>query len=175
MSAIGSPDVHRDVLQLVPLVVWEGGKITEAFAGRHAMHRTDAVALSVLMAADADGRSITTGALGAELRLTSGATTFVVNRLEKLHLVERTRDPDDQRRILLSLSKSGRDLAMEFYSPVRSWSLGVLAKFNDAELEIVRSFLNETVVALNACRSTFETVEDPTEPAGVSPHMETEA
>jgi DNA-binding MarR family transcriptional regulator len=111
------------------------------------------------MAADADERRVTIGALGAELGITSGATTFAVNRLERAGLVRRTRDPDDQRRIFLSLSESGRDLAMRFYSPVRDRSLGVLARFTDAELQIVRRFLGETLTAMEACRSDFELVE----------------
>lgn len=159
MAMIGSADLHRDVLRLVPLVAWEAGKISDAFAVRHDLHRTDADALSVLMAADADGRPVTTGALGAELGLTSGATTFAVNRLERAGLVRRTRDRDDGRRVFLSLSAPGRDLAARFYAPVRDWSLGVLAKFSDAELETVRRFLGETVNAMEACRSAFEAPE----------------
>lgn len=159
METIGSGDVHQDVLRLVPLIVWEGGKISDAFAVRHDLHRTDADALSLLMAADADGRPVTTGALGAELGLTSGATTFAVNRLERAGLLQRSRDRDDHRRVFLSLSTSGRDLAVRFYSPVREWSLGVLAKFSDAELEIIRRFLTETVTAMESCRSAFESPE----------------
>lgn len=156
MGPIGSDKLHQDVLRLVPLVAWEGGKISEAFASRHDLHRTDADALSLLMAADADGTSMTTGALGAELGLTSGATTFAVNRLERAGLVQRNRDTDDQRRVFLSLSAAGRDLAMRFYSPVREWSEQVLAKFDQAELETVRRFLGETLSAMASCRSAFE-------------------
>lgn len=159
MARDGSNDLEQEVLRLVPLIVSEGGTITDAFALRHKLHRTDTDALIALMASDAEGRVMTTGALGAALALTSGATTFAVNRLERAGLVQRNRDPNDQRRILLALSEAGRELAGRFYSPVREWSLAVLDRFTDPELEIVRRFLAATADAMSDCRTAFEVPE----------------
>ena len=76
MSPIGSTNLHDEVRRLVPLVVSEGAKITEAFALRHKLHPTDADALGLLMAADAEGTVMTIGTLGGHLGITSGAVTF---------------------------------------------------------------------------------------------------
>ncbi|MCJ2183852.1 MarR family transcriptional regulator [Novosphingobium sp. 1949] len=52
----------------------------------------------------------TVGALGARLHLDSGTLTPLLKRLEKAGLVSRTRDPEDERRVLVSLTDQGRAL-----------------------------------------------------------------
>ncbi|MBO0843201.1 MAG: MarR family transcriptional regulator, partial [Nocardioides sp.] len=49
-------------------------------------------------------------ALGGRLRLDSGTLTPLLKRLEAAGLVERERDPDDERRVLVGLTAEGRDL-----------------------------------------------------------------
>lgn len=52
----------------------------------------------------------TVGALGKRLSLDSGTLTPLFKRLEKLGLVERRRDPDDERRVLIDLTEKGQAL-----------------------------------------------------------------
>ena len=52
----------------------------------------------------------TVGALGRRLSLDSGTLTPLFKRLESAGLVVRTRDPEDQRRVLISLTKAGTAL-----------------------------------------------------------------
>lgn len=47
------------------------------------------------------------GALGRRLNLDSGTLTPLFKRLEKLGLVTRQRDPDDERRVLVDLTDAG--------------------------------------------------------------------
>ena len=49
----------------------------------------------------------TVGALGRRLSLDSGTLTPLFKRLEKLALVERRRDPGDERRVLIDLTDKG--------------------------------------------------------------------
>ncbi|KGX87508.1 hypothetical protein N784_14780 [Pontibacillus litoralis JSM 072002] len=49
------------------------------------------------------------GQLAKRLEVTKGAVTQLVSRLEKKHLVERTRHPDDSRAIQLTLTEKGRE------------------------------------------------------------------
>ena len=47
------------------------------------------------------------GDIGARLHLDSGTLTPLLKRLEDLGLVDRARDPDDERRVLVSLTERG--------------------------------------------------------------------
>lgn len=55
-----------------------------------------------------DGRTV--GAIAERLALESSTVTPLVKRLEAAALVTRTRHKDDERRVLVSLTKRGRDL-----------------------------------------------------------------
>lgn len=47
------------------------------------------------------------GVLSEALRLTSGATTGVIDRLERAGLAERQHNPDDRRSVLIALTPAG--------------------------------------------------------------------
>lgn len=57
-----------------------------------------------------EGDGLTVGALGERLRLDSGTLTPLLKRLEAQGLVQRLRDADDERRVLLRLTADGRAL-----------------------------------------------------------------
>jgi len=48
------------------------------------------------------------GAIGDLLNLDSGTLTPLLKRLQQLDLVDRKRDPDDERRVVVSLTERGR-------------------------------------------------------------------
>lgn len=52
----------------------------------------------------------TVGGLGAALHLDSGTLTPLLKRMEAAGLLSRRRDPGDERRVLVSLTDSGRQL-----------------------------------------------------------------
>ncbi|WP_049807254.1 MarR family winged helix-turn-helix transcriptional regulator [Pseudofrankia inefficax] len=52
----------------------------------------------------------TVGDIGASLHLDSGTLTPLLKRLEDLGLADRTRDPADERRVLVSLTEQGKAL-----------------------------------------------------------------
>jgi DNA-binding MarR family transcriptional regulator len=54
--------------------------------------------------------AMTIGSLGDRLHLDSGTLTPLVKRLEQLGLVDRRRDPDDERRVIVTLTRQGREL-----------------------------------------------------------------
>lgn len=51
---------------------------------------------------------LTVSALGQRLMLDSGTLTPLLKRMEKGDLIQRRRDPEDERRVRISLSASGR-------------------------------------------------------------------
>jgi DNA-binding MarR family transcriptional regulator len=64
---------------------------------RHEVNRTEFDALDELSHAD----GLTPGDLGERLSLTSGSVTALLDRLERLGWAERSRHPDDRRKILV--------------------------------------------------------------------------
>ena len=56
------------------------------------------------------GDGITVSQLGARLTLDSGTLTPLLKRLDTLGLLQRQRDPEDERRVLLRLTVSGQAL-----------------------------------------------------------------
>lgn len=52
----------------------------------------------------------TVGDLGRRLGLDSGTLTPLFKRMEKAGLVERTRDPADERRVMIGLTDAGREM-----------------------------------------------------------------
>nr|WP_321439895.1 MarR family transcriptional regulator [uncultured Hyphomonas sp.] len=52
----------------------------------------------------------TVGSLGDMLFLDSGTLTPLLKRMEAGGLITRTRDPEDERRVLIGLTQKGRDL-----------------------------------------------------------------
>ena len=136
-------------------MVAESMRFTEALAEEHQLHRTDMEALGVLGIADAQKRPITAGMLGSELRLSSGATTFVLDRLQRAGLVERVRNESDKREILLQFSDSGRQLIEHLIGPVLSRSHAVMDRFSSRELAMVGRFLEATTEAMAALRDSL--------------------
>lgn len=53
---------------------------------------------------------VSVGELGSRLRLDSGTLTPLLKRLESAGLVERGRDPEDERRVLIELTDAGSAL-----------------------------------------------------------------
>jgi MarR family transcriptional regulator, organic hydroperoxide resistance regulator len=62
---------------------------------------------------DAPDEPVTVGELGHRLHLDSGTLTPLLKRIEALGYVERRRDPDDERRVLVTLTEDGLALRDE--------------------------------------------------------------
>ena len=56
---------------------------------------------------------VSVGDLGQILHLDSGTLTPLLKRMETSGLIKRSRDPNDERRVLISLKDKGRDLSAE--------------------------------------------------------------
>lgn len=159
-------DTAEDLTRLVQRLVTEGSKIVETFAAQHGLHHTDAAALARVLGAQQRGTPMSAGALAGELGLTSGAITFVVDRLERAGHLTRVRDASDRRRVFLHGSSSGQALAEEFLRPAQERTDAVLKRFTPTELEVVRSFLTATSDAMAEFRASLTTPASGPTPTG---------
>jgi DNA-binding MarR family transcriptional regulator len=89
------------------------------------------------------GRPMTAGALGAAVELSSASVTALVDRLERVGHVERVRDEQDRRRVVLSLTPSAMVAGGEFFGGLQRDLVNAMDDFSDQELAVVRRFLAE--------------------------------
>lgn len=104
--------------------------------------------LLVLWEAD---EPMTVTALGHRLRLDSGTLTPLLKRLEAASLVERNRDPDDERRVLVSLTADGRAMEQRVADVPRR--LGETMSITYAEVDALRDQLYTLIDKLDAAAS----------------------
>ncbi|MFJ9730434.1 MarR family transcriptional regulator [Streptomyces sp. NPDC101171] len=149
-------DDRKPVMELVHLlraVTVEFDLLGAEFAARHGLHPTDMRALIHLLDAARAGTRATPGWLGGQLRLNSAGTTALVDRLERLGLVRRTRDTTDRRRVLLEVEEQATGLGWTFFGPVIGEVVAASEGLDPGELETVRRFLTSVLESTRQARS----------------------
>jgi DNA-binding MarR family transcriptional regulator len=109
----------------------------EAACARLGINRSDARCLDII---DIHGR-VTAGELARESRLSTGAITTLLDRLERAGFVRRVRDTDDRRRVLVELTDEARARAWEIWGPLGEEGTAGLESYSDADLALMRDFL----------------------------------
>ena len=69
--------------------------------------------------------------------LTSGATTAMLDRLEKAGLIERQPNPDDRRGTLITPAKSAAEKAASWFESARNAQDELISSYSESELEII--------------------------------------
>lgn len=148
-------DDQNPVMRLVHLlraVTVEFDLLGAEFASRHGLHPTDVRALIHLLDATRDGTRATPGWLGEQLRLNSAGTTALVDRLERLGLVRRSRDTADRRRVLLKVEDKATELGWTFFGHMIRELVVAAEGFEADELETVRRFLTAALESAGQSR-----------------------
>jgi DNA-binding MarR family transcriptional regulator len=110
-------------------------------AERLGVNRTD---LHCLNAIENSG-GLTAGRLAAEVGLTTGAVTGVIDRLERAGFARRVPDPDDRRRVKLEVTPEFYARADRLWGPLKAdWESTLADRFSGAELERIIEFLRAT-------------------------------
>lgn len=87
---------------------------------------------------------MTAGRLAERARLSPGAITALIDRLEEKGLARRTRDTEDRRRVLVEVTPELRRGAAELYGTPDEGAQA-LAAYSDEELEFLIGFLRGSV------------------------------
>ncbi|MEE1822513.1 MarR family transcriptional regulator [Streptomyces sp. BE20] len=111
------------------------------FAARHGLHPTDLRALVHLLDAARAGSVVTPGRLGEALRLNSAGTTGLVDRLVRLGLIRRERDPEDRRKVRLVVEERATELGQAFFGGLIADLVTAMGGFGEAELAVAQRFL----------------------------------
>src|SRR5712691_1648507 len=103
------------------------------------LNRTDLRCLDWLF----DGPK-TAGQLADTIGLSSAATTTLLDRLERRGLIRRVRDAADRRKVLAEMTELGYRLTGQFYAPMATEGATMLARFSDADLQLLLDCLAAT-------------------------------
>ena len=138
-------DARAELIRLLQRYVVEAVRLGRAFAVRHHMHPTDWAALLAVIQGDRVGRPLTPGELAQRLGISSGATTAVVDRLERAGHVRRVRDDHDRRRLTLHRGDTATALLYTFSEPLDAAMDAIVVGYSGGELDVVQRFLGDAI------------------------------
>lgn len=114
----------------------------ETIADRVGMHATDHKCLDVL----SQTGPIAAGQLADEAGLTTGATTRLIDRLERGGLVRRERDARDRRQVIIH-PVAGTEYQRQLesiFAPLAEATEAELEHYSDAELTVILDFVKRS-------------------------------
>ena len=108
-------------------------RLQHAMGGRLGFNVTDMECLRLLFL-----KGIATPTeLARHTGLTSGATTAMLDRLEKAGFIERRPNPDDRRGTLIAPVKSGAVTVASWFESARKAQNELISSYSEKELEII--------------------------------------
>jgi DNA-binding MarR family transcriptional regulator len=111
----------------------------EGLAKKLKLSRTDMRCLDLV---GRDG-PLTAGQLAVESGLTTGAVTFILDRLEEAGMVTRRRDTEDRRRVWVEIVPEAQQRLAGLQQPVAEEMRQVAQRFKADELAVVRDFMRQ--------------------------------
>src|SRR5437763_6552035 len=108
----------------------------QTIARRAGINSTDMECLDLIIMS---GPS-TAGEIGRRTGLSSGAVTGLIDRLEKLGLVERTADPNDRRKVLVRVREDKIAPIASQFAPLEKRMQALLASYSRDELKALLDF-----------------------------------
>jgi DNA-binding MarR family transcriptional regulator len=113
-------------------------------------HGLSHAALNALAVIEGNGVPMTTGALGANMHITSGTMTSILDTLERNGHIERLTDPDDRRRVLVEVTPAAQAVLDGLLPEVVQAATAALDGFDEAELSSLLGMLTRVRVAVEA-------------------------
>lgn len=108
----------------------------QAIAKRVGVNSSDLECLDLIIL---NGPS-TAGEIARRTGLTSGAVTGLIDRLERLGLVERIDDPNDRRKVLVRVREDKIAPIAALFSPLEKTMHGLLEGYSREELKVLLEF-----------------------------------
>jgi DNA-binding MarR family transcriptional regulator len=118
--------------------------VSELVASRVGLNCTDLECLDLLHLAG----PTTAGQVSAHSGLTTGATTAVIDRLERAGFVRRRRDPDDRRVVLVEVLDNCLPEVAPLYRSLQEDLVKVNGRYTNRDLAVVARYMTEANEAL---------------------------
>jgi DNA-binding MarR family transcriptional regulator len=128
-------------------------RFEDAAAGYFGVKRTAMRCMEVL---DRLGR-LTPGEIAVHTGLTSGAVTAMLDRLERVDLVQRLPDPSDRRRVLVQLTDKARRLAADVYEPLTG-EMAQFERYTNEQLALIEEFMRIATQTLDRHSARVESL-----------------
>jgi len=144
MQDVERKALERDVLAKLRALSAADGRLNAAVAAVLGIHPTD------LEAGDALGRRgpMTIGELARQVRLSPGAATALVDRLERARLARRKADPASRRRVLVTPLRQTAARVAAIVRPITRDAQALVAGYSDRDLELITEFLTRAAMLL---------------------------
>jgi DNA-binding MarR family transcriptional regulator len=140
MSKLSRDELNQEFVAAVRASQTANQTLDHALADYMGLDPTAFRCLDIL---DQEG-PMTAGRLAERARLSPGAMTALLDRLEAKGYARRTRDTEDRRRVLVEMVPELRERAVELYGTPEE-SADELAGYTDEQLEFLIEFLRGTV------------------------------
>lgn len=126
----------------------EALRFTEEWAAAQGIHTTDARAMASLGEAQRAGKAMTAGELAASIGLSSPATSALIVRLENGGHIDRMRDPEDRRRVLITPSLTAVVGAIAYFQPMGDAVTAALSGYDVTDTAVIAGFLERLVCSM---------------------------
>ena len=140
MSKLSRDELIQEFIAAIRASQTATDKFDHSVADYVGLDRTAYRCLDIL---DQEG-PMTAGRLAERARLSPGAMTALLDRLEKRGFARRTRDTKDRRRVLVEVTPELRQMAAELYG-TPDQGADALAAYTNEQLEFLVGFLRGNV------------------------------
>ena len=118
----------------------------ELVAQKLGLNATDTRCLDLVTRAGK--QELTAGDLGRATGLTTGAITGILDRLETAGLIDRVRDPNDRRRVIVRARPEAAGRVANLYEGLGTAMMKLATSYSTAELELIGGFLERNLAIL---------------------------
>ncbi|MBQ0865480.1 MULTISPECIES: MarR family winged helix-turn-helix transcriptional regulator [unclassified Streptomyces] len=125
-------------------------EFTRRFAAWLGLHSTDAAALAEILYAEDKGAPLSPARLSERIGLSSGATTALLNRLEKAGHVVRRREHTDRRIVTLRSSPEVRPQAIKFFGSYSERLAAEISRYPPEQLRQFQEFVTHLSGTMNS-------------------------
>ncbi len=128
---------HRVTLDLLRELAASLDALTNAASPHAGLNRTDMRALDIINMQ----QGLTAGQLAARLKLTTGAITGVLDRLERAGHARRTHDQEDRRRVVVQPTAEARRFGSVVFRQLGNELDQLLSQHSEKERDLIDDFL----------------------------------
>ncbi len=132
---------HRPTVDLLRELSASLDALTNAASPHSGLNRTDMRALDIINLQ----QGLTAGQLAGRLKLTTGAITGVLDRLERAGHARRTHDSEDRRRVVVQPTAEARRSGSVVFRQLGRDLDELLGQYSDSERELIDDFLRSVV------------------------------
>ncbi|MBD3881606.1 MarR family transcriptional regulator [Phormidium tenue FACHB-886] len=126
-----------------------------AIAERLGLNPTDHKALDLICREE----NMTAGRLAELTRLTTGAVTGIVDRLEKAGFVQRVRPQSDRRQVLIQLIPENVEKIHDLFESMSQAVMTLTEQYSDRDLAVIHDYLTRSIQTVQVETAKLQEVE----------------